>query len=127
MSAAIRFSLFPDGLRPAPNGRWIKYLDYEALLELLEGFADLYGEVPLMGEMIAHGHPLWKRYHALSGDHMIMTDEGWEPGEAKASYLEEYGAASILDEVNMPSASGDPLLRRIDRPGNDQFDAPGEA
>lgn len=44
-----------------------------------------------------------------SGDHYICTDEGWEPGEAKAAYAEDAAergetiADVLIDEVNAPS------------------------
>ncbi len=65
----------------------------------------------------------WYRdYYLLTGEHMILTDEGWEFGEAKASYEEDAredharlvadGHASlddpppsyIHDELNAPAA-----------------------
>ena len=42
----------------------------------------------------------WRDYFLLTGDHMICTDEGWQPGEAKASLIGEYGDDYILEEVN---------------------------
>lgn len=50
----------------------------------------------------------WKRYFLLDGAHMILTDEGWEPGDAKPAYeaqaKEEMWPLSdyIRDEVNAP-------------------------
>lgn len=52
----------------------------------------------------------WRDYYLFSGQHMILTDEGWEDGGSKQSYLDmdaehpEYGA-SILDEVNAPNGT----------------------
>ena len=70
---------------------------------LLDRFVELYGETPLAGAMIEPGMRLWRDYYLWTGDHMILSDEGWEPGEVKAGYLEEYGPDSILDEVNAPN------------------------
>lgn len=70
---------------------------------LLERFVELYGETPLSGSMIAPGRKLWRDYYEFMGDHMILTDEGWEPGSAKRSYLDEVGSDAILDEVNCPA------------------------
>jgi hypothetical protein len=71
--------------------------------DLLEKFVDLYGEVPLEGSMIGPGLTLWREYYEFIGEHMILTDEGWESGEMKQSYLDEYGPKSILNEVNAPA------------------------
>lgn len=58
---------------------------------------------------IVPGDPtFWRDYYSFTGRHMIMTDEGWEPGECKTELLEEYRADGesedtiILDEVNAP-------------------------
>jgi hypothetical protein len=37
---------------------------------------------------------------------MILTEEGWEPGEVKQSVIDEFGADAILDEVNAPVTEG---------------------
>lgn len=79
------------------------------LTNLLDRFVAVYGEVPLEGEMIAPGLKLWHDYYEWSGDHMILTDEGWETGEAKQSYVDlakdegQVLSDFILDEVNTPS------------------------
>ena len=49
----------------------------------------------------------WLDLFALTGQHMILTDEGWEPGESKQSYLDEWAkepeySNPILNEVNAP-------------------------
>jgi hypothetical protein len=51
----------------------------------------------------------WYRdYYVLTGEHMILTDEGWCPGMEKQALIDEYledGEATdtlILDEVNAP-------------------------
>lgn len=66
--------------------------------------------MPLLTEAANHmgecetspGPTWWKRYFQITGDHMILTDEGWEHGSTKGSYVETFGAESILDEVNAP-------------------------
>jgi hypothetical protein len=70
--------------------------------DLLQRFAELYGEVPLTRERIEPGRKLWRDYYESTGEHMILTDEGWEPGEVKESYIDEIGPEAILDEVNCP-------------------------
>lgn len=70
---------------------------------LLERFVDLYSEAPIPSSMIEIGRKLWRDYYEFSGLHMILTDEGWEPGEIKQSYLDD-DPDSILDEVNAPEA-----------------------
>jgi hypothetical protein len=52
-----------------------------AASKLLERFVDVYGEVPLQGSMIEPGMALWRDYWIYSGQHMILTDEGWEPAD----------------------------------------------
>lgn len=43
--------------------------------------------------------PKWfKEYFALTGAHMVLTEEGWEPGDAR----EAYQPGEVLDEVNAP-------------------------
>lgn len=51
----------------------------------------------------------WLRdFFVLTGDHMILTDEGWESGEVKQDYLDTWQkdhpswSNPILDEVNAP-------------------------
>jgi hypothetical protein len=43
-------------------------------------------------------------YYTLTGDHMICTEEGWEPGEGKAEYMKDpdFDSTNILMEVNAP-------------------------
>jgi hypothetical protein len=78
-------------------------------VELLERFAEVYGEAPLRGSMIEPGRKLWRNYYEWTGEHMILVDGGWEPGEGKAGYeqmaKDESVALSslILDEVNSPN------------------------
>jgi hypothetical protein len=69
---------------------------------LLERFVDIYGEVPLSGAMIEPGLKLWRDYYEWTGNHMILTDEGWEPGEGKQAYIDNCGPNVIIDEVNAP-------------------------
>lgn len=40
----------------------------------------------------------FKEYFSLTGEHMILTEEGWEPGGAR----EVYQPGEVLDEVNAP-------------------------
>lgn len=43
----------------------------------------------------------------LTGEHMILTDEGWAGGESRQSVVDDFGEEAILDEVNKPDASRD--------------------
>lgn len=43
-------------------------------------------------------------YYFLTGTHAILTEEGWEGGEMREWYVEEYGEDYILEEVNAPVA-----------------------
>ena len=70
-----------------------------AAQELLERFVDLYGETPLQGSMIEPGLKLWRDYWIYSGQHMILTDEGWEPGECLASYIESLDEGQPISDV----------------------------
>lgn len=46
----------------------------------------------------------WYRdYYVLTGAHMILTDEGWTPGDCKQGLIEDYDESAILDEVNAPA------------------------
>lgn len=42
----------------------------------------------------------WREYFLFTGRHMILTEEGWEPGDCKDSCADE--EVEILDEVNAP-------------------------
>ena len=70
---------------------------------------ELHGDTPLQGAQIGPGMKLFRDYHEFTGRHAILTEEGWEPGSAKAIY-EEMAAAEELpiscfihDEVNAPA------------------------
>lgn len=106
MIEATRFSRFLGDVKPraTETGRWVTYSDYKNVAELLEAFVEVYSEAPLEGSMVEPGEKAWRRYYELSGQHMILTDEGWEPGESKASYIANGFADWILDEVNAPHA-----------------------
>lgn len=39
----------------------------------------------------------------LNGEHMVLTEEGWQPGCEKQALIDEYGADYIQDEVNAPA------------------------
>jgi len=47
----------------------------------------------------------WRDYFVLTGDHMILTEEGWEPGESKAKYQADDPKWEPLDEVNAPTST----------------------
>jgi len=75
---------------------------------LLERFVELYCDAPISGSMARRGLKLWRDYYEWTGEHMILTDESWEPGEVKQSYVEMAEAEGlpmssfIQDEVNAP-------------------------
>lgn len=84
--------------------------------KLLKRFVDLYGEVPLDRSTIGPGHLLWRDYYKYARQHMILTREGWEPGDSLASYAAELDPDDtlrrvILDEVNW--SKGDRKYPRI--------------
>jgi hypothetical protein len=67
----------------------------ETATSLLKRIADKAEEGPT-------GDPQWWRdYFLFTGEHMILTDEGWEPGDAKASCVED--EIEIHDEINVPA------------------------
>lgn len=98
VTSAYRFG-WMDGIKRM-EGVFPANPDKITPMGLLERFVDLYGETPLAGAMIEPGRKLWRDYYEFMGEHMILTDEGWEPGEVKQSYLDEIGPDAILDEVN---------------------------
>ena len=68
-------------------------------LELLERVVEVLEDTP--------DKAWWREYFLLTGRHMILTDEGWEPGSCKKSYLDDWQenpdfGNPILDEVNAP-------------------------
>lgn len=69
--------------------------------DLLHEFVD--------SEQAAPNSGWFPRYFALTGDHMILTDEGWESGAGKAEYekqAQEDGipiSDLILFETNAPT------------------------
>jgi hypothetical protein len=70
-------------------------------------------ELLAIAEKEMEGQPImgtdyWRRYYALTGQHMILTEEGWESGQSKQTYIEQAYEDQcpinevILDEVNAP-------------------------
>lgn len=50
--------------------------------------------------MIEPGMKLWRDYWIHSGQHMILTDEGWEPADdVLDSYAEELADGQSLSDV----------------------------
>lgn len=45
----------------------------------------------------------WRDYFLVTGKHAILSEEGWEPGENKASYLADDPKWKPMDEVNAPA------------------------
>lgn len=62
-----------------------------------------------IGDVPIHDPTWWREYYLFSGEHMICSDEGWEPGDSKQSYIdlaESEGvrlSSFIIDEVNAPA------------------------
>lgn len=69
-------------------------------VELLDKFVEVYGETPLGGSMIEPGLKLWRDYYEWTGDHMVLTEEGWERAKDIEASDEEI---EIFDEVNAPA------------------------
>lgn len=68
---------------------------YKSAMDLLERAADHMSDNPPDCDWF---HDLY----LLTGEHMILTDEGWQPGNCKQAILDEYGDDAILEEVNAP-------------------------
>ena len=64
-----------------------------AAMDLLNEAAETFSD----REVPAPNHTWWKRYFELVGAHMVLTEEGWEPGDVKEDVLANDG--EILDEV----------------------------
>ncbi len=73
-------------------------------LKLLERATALLEDVPCKSDPT-----FWHDYLLFTGNHMICTEEGWEPGDAKGIYeqmAKENGVPLsdfIIDEVNAPA------------------------
>lgn len=65
-------------------------------MDLLDRAADHLADSP------APDATWWKELFQITGEHMILTEEGWESGEGKSAYLTEGDDNPILDEVNAP-------------------------
>jgi hypothetical protein len=112
MTKIQRFSSTKQGMRFYGRGEYVLHSDYENQLKaaesLIDGFVNVYGEFHLTRNTIAPGMKLWRDYYEWTGDHMILTDEGWEPGEQKQSYIDQAASEGcdlgdfIQDEVNAP-------------------------
>ncbi len=65
-----------------------------------------------LGELFEHAPDpdWWRDFHLLTGQHMILGEEGWEPGECKAAYLAEDPEWEPLDEINIPALSPTPAM-----------------
>jgi hypothetical protein len=47
----------------------------------------------------------WRDLFELTGEYMILTEEGWCEGSCRESVVDDFGEDAVLDEVNKPSAS----------------------
>lgn len=68
---------------------------------------DLLDRVADVMECTSPDETWWREYFLLKGLHMIRTDEGWESGEGKQFYLDDWDSDSgesnpILEEINAP-------------------------
>lgn len=67
----------------------------ESAMNLLERSAEVFAENPPDAG--------WFRdYFLLTGEHMILVDESWEPGSSLAEYRKEDAEFQPDDEVNVP-------------------------
>lgn len=89
-----RHSWMGNGVKPASRGKWVAFADFKAkadlMLDLLQRAADN------MEDRAPDARWL-EEYFGLTGEHMILTDEGWEPGEVKPTYQEQALAAGETD------------------------------
>ena len=82
--------------------------DYETVNAKLKTALILLGEATEQDDLMAPNTTWFRRYYELSGQHMILTEDGWEHGSSKPTYIEQAKADGvpinevILDEVNAP-------------------------
>jgi hypothetical protein len=81
----------------------------EAEDELAKAMRLLDRSVELLADSPVKNDPkFWKDLYLFTGQHMILTDEGWDNGENKQSYVDQAEKEGlpigdfILDEVNAP-------------------------
>lgn len=87
-----------------------------AAMELLERFVDLYGETPLQGSMVDPGMKLWRDYWMYTGEHMVLSDEGWEPADdVLESYADSLDEGQTLSDVLRDEVNWQFGLRKYDR------------
>jgi hypothetical protein len=73
------------------------------LEEKLEKAMDLLERASEMFEYRAPDLGWWKEYLLLTGEHAILTEEGWEHPASRLTYLQEDPDWEPLDEVNAPA------------------------
>jgi len=66
--------------------------------DLLRRFAELYGEVRMRGASVAPCVQLWREFYQWTGEHYVLTDEGWMPAADHVA-----GSEEVLEEVNAPA------------------------
>lgn len=76
----------------------------EKLLERIDAQVDDIGRIDLSND------PTWRAdYYKFTGEHMILTEEGWDSGENRESYVQQAAADDaplsdyILMEINAPA------------------------
>lgn len=71
---------------------------------LLSGYRDLVDRASEHFEAgeTAPDETWYRDLFELTGDHMILTEEGWVPGSLKQQYLDQYGIYALRGEVNAP-------------------------
>ncbi len=65
------------------------------LLAGLAVVADLRGEDPPDKDW-------FRQYFLLTGDHMVLTEEGWIPAACNTKAFTGFDPAEVLEEVNAP-------------------------
>ena len=76
-----------------------------AAMGLLDRAMELLCDAP-----VTNDPNLWRDYYAFTGEHVILTDEGWDSGDNKQAYIEQAERDGIplsdliLGELNTPLA-----------------------
>jgi len=76
----------------------ISTLDLGTLRAAIDVAADLVGEK-------APDATWFREYYEITGDHMVLTEDGWIPAEFNTREITGEDPAEVIEEVNAPTAS----------------------
>jgi hypothetical protein len=79
-----------------PQGKTIEQAKFERCMDLMDKLMDFGFFDPAPDEN-------WFRdYYTLTGDHVVLTEEGWIPADQNTVEITGEEPMEILDEVNAP-------------------------